>query len=195
MLRPCPKPLQRRVGGMAGQLSNAAGNVAGIALKLGSNAADTMSFVADLGEEMPFMSPVLKMLTAIREKVETAKHNREELKALGDRCTYFTASVVVNFKENRSSQIDVAPLEDCMKDVRGVVERSSRRGRFSRVVKASSDKDDIAQLNARIDRLAGDLGLASNAILERKVDELSEKLVSFSRRGHVRPSCRLSSNG
>lgn len=164
---------------MASQLSNAVGKVGIIALKLGSDAADAISFMADVGEELPVIKPVFKTLTAIREKVDTVNNNGEELKALGERCTYVTACVVVKFKDNRSSQTDVTPLEDCLKDVRGVVERCSRRGRFSRAVKASSDKDDIAQLNARIDRLAGDLGLASNAILERKVDELSAKIVSF----------------
>lgn len=165
---------------MAGQLSNAVGKVGTIALKLGSDAADAISFMADVGEELPVIKPVFKTLTAIREKVDTVNNNGEELKALGERCTYVTACVVVKFKDNRrSSQTDVTPLEDCLKDVRRVVERCSRRGRFSRAVKASSDKDDIAQLNARIDRLAGDLGLASNAILERKVDELAAKMVSF----------------
>lgn len=165
---------------MAGELSVAASKAATIALKLGSDAADAMSFVADLSEELPFMSAILKTLTAIREKVETVKHNREELKALEERCTYVTAFVLVKFKENHSSQMDLQPLEDCVKDVGGVVERCSRRGRIARVVKASGDKADIAELNARIDRLAGDLGLASTAILERKVDELNAKLVSLS---------------
>lgn len=164
---------------MAGELCVAASKAATIALKLSSGAADAISFVADLSEELPILSPVLKTLTAIREKVQTVKHNRGELKALEGRCMYVAAFVVVKLKENHSSHMDVTPLEDCIKDVGEVVERCSRRGRFSRAVNASSDKADIAELNAQIDRVAGDLGLASTAILQRKVDELKEKLVSL----------------
>lgn len=166
---------------MAASLSSDAGaQAANLALRIGSNAADAISFALDLGEGLSILSPVSKTLKAIREKVETVKHNREELKALEERCTYVMAWVVVKFKENRSSQIDVTPLTKCVKDVEAVVERCGRRGRIRRVVKASSDKDDIAQLNARVDRLAGDMGLASHAVLEGKVDELKAKLVSCS---------------
>lgn len=50
------------------------------------------------------------------------------------------ACVVVKFKPNRSSKMDVTRLQGCVKDVWAVVERCSRRGRLSRVVKASSDR-------------------------------------------------------
>eukprot|EP00903_Cladosiphon_okamuranus_P014761 g13678.t1 len=164
---------------MAGEVSNAAGNAATIALKLSSATADAISFVATLGEELPCISPILKTLKAIREQVETVKSNREELKALEERCRYMTAYVVAKFKENPRSDMNVSPLEDCVKVVGGFVDRCSRRDRLSWVVKASSDKDDIAQLNARIDRLAGDFGLAINAILERKVDKLTTTIESM----------------
>lgn len=170
---------------MAGELSDAAGKAAAIALKLGSSAADAISFAADVGEEVPLIGPVLKALTAIREQVETVKNSREQLAALEERCTYVAAFVVVKFKENRGSRMDVTLLEDCVKDVRRVVERCRRRGRVWRVIKASSDTAEIAKLNACIDRLAGDFGLASFAILERKVNELKAKLVSFLWQHHV----------
>eukprot|EP00903_Cladosiphon_okamuranus_P018859 g17347.t1 len=72
---------------MASALSSDAGaQAANLALGMGSNAADAISLAAELGEELPFISPVLKTLTAIREKVETVKSNREELKALEVSC-------------------------------------------------------------------------------------------------------------
>lgn len=67
---------------MATDLSEAGAQAASLALKMGSAAVDTITFMADLGEELPVIKPVLKTLEAVREKVETVKSNREELAAL-----------------------------------------------------------------------------------------------------------------
>lgn len=164
---------------MAAVVSNDAGaQAARLALRIGSNAADAISFVADLGEELPLLSPVLKTLKAIREKVKTVNSNREELETLEDRCTYITACVIVKCRQNSSSGMNVTPLEDCVEATLKFVERCSRRGRVSRVLKASSDRDEIAGLNAVVDRLTGDLGLAGIAVLEGKADDMKAMLVS-----------------
>eukprot|EP00903_Cladosiphon_okamuranus_P018858 g17346.t1 len=166
---------------MAAALSSDAGaQAANLALGMGSNAADAISLAAELGEELPFISPVLKTLTAIREKVETVKSNREELKALEVRCTYITACVIVKFKENPRTEIDLTPLEGCVKTVGEVVKRCGGRGRMSRVLKASSDKDEIAGLNALVDRAAGDLRLAGIAVIEEKTDDMKAMLERLS---------------
>lgn len=159
--------------------SDAGAQAAKLALMIGSNAADAISCAADLGEELPLLSPVFKTLKAIREKVETVNSNREELKALEERCTYMTACVVVKCRRNSRSSIDVTPLKDRVEAAWKLVERCSRRGRMSRVLKASSDNDGIAALNALVDRLAGDLGLAGIAVLEGKADKMKAMLVSF----------------
>lgn len=143
---------------MASASSGAAANAANLALRLGSNVADAVSLAADLGQDLPGIGPVLNTLQAIREKVETVKNNREELKALEERCTYFTACVVIKFKKNRCSQIDVTPLETCVANMQNVVKRCSGRRKWLRALKASSDKDEIAGLNARVSRLVSDLG-------------------------------------
>ena len=63
---------------MPADLSEAGAQAASLALKMGSAAVDAITFMAGLGEELPVIEPVLKTLTAIREKVETVKSNREE---------------------------------------------------------------------------------------------------------------------
>lgn len=54
---------------MAFGLDDSAAEAARLALQIGSVAAEAVSFVAELGEELPVINPVLKMLAAIREKV------------------------------------------------------------------------------------------------------------------------------
>ena len=157
--------------------TDAGAQAANLALRMGSDSADAMSFAAELGEELPFVGPVLKTLKAIRGKLETVKSNRAGLTALEVRCRYVTACVVVKCGQTPGSEMDVTPLEDCVEAVGELVKRCTGRGRVSRVLKASSDKDDIAGLNARIDSVAGDLSLAGVAILEGKTDVLTAMLV------------------
>eukprot|EP00752_Nemacystus_decipiens_P003524 g3250.t1 len=161
---------------MAPDLSEAGAQAASLALKMGSTAADTITFVAGLGEEIPVIKPVLKTLTAIREKVETVRSNREELAALQERCTYITACFIVKCRRNPSSELDIAPIEGCVEAALKFVDRCSQRGKVSRVLKASSDKDEIAALNARVDRVTSGLGLAGVAVLEGKADDMKAML-------------------
>lgn len=163
---------------MAAAFSDAAAEAANLALKIGSDATDAISFLAELGEELPFISPVLKTLKAIREKVETVNNNREGLGALTERCTYVTACVIVKCKRNPHSGMDITPLEDCVEAAGEFVERCRRRGKVSGVLKASSEKEELAGLHARVDRVAGDLGLSGIAIVEGKADGLKAMLVS-----------------
>lgn len=135
-----------------------------LALMIGSAAADAMLFVADLSEELPLLQPVLKTLRGIREKVETAKSNPEDLAALHQRCSFLTACFVVKCRHN-SSDLDVTLLEDCVKEVEEVVKRCSRRGTVSRILRASSDKGEILRLKERLGDLEGDLSLAGIALL------------------------------
>ncbi|CAM9661379.1 unnamed protein product, partial [Pylaiella littoralis] len=160
-------------------MSDAAAEAVRVALTMGSTVVDVLSFMGDLGEELPVIKPVLKTLKVIREKVETVKKNREDLGSLEGRCTYLTACVIVKCRQQPSSGMDVTPLVDCVEDARKVVERcGSRRHQVSNFMKASSDKGEIAGLNARVDRLTGDLGLAGIAVLNGKVDGMKAMLVS-----------------
>lgn len=164
---------------MAADTCDAAAEAARLALKIRSTIADAVSCAVDLGEELPVVKPVFKTLKAIRATVETVKNNREELTALEERCTYMTACFVVKCRLNESSEVDVAPLKDCVEAAKKFAERCSRRGKVSRVLKASKDKSEIAGLNSRVDRLTADLGLAGMAILEGKVDDMKTTLVSL----------------
>lgn len=161
-----------------------------LALRMSSGDANAMPFVAGLGEELPLLNPLLTTLKVIGETIDNMSNNREDLIELYERCMYVTASVA-RLTDNPMSQTDLTPVKDCVEAVRAVVERYSRRSKFLRIMKASSDMDDIAKLNARIDRVTVDLGLVgrdTNSILSN-VHTLAAKLVSFTGWRHVLCSC------
>lgn len=166
---------------MAAELGDAAAVAAKLVPIMGSTAADALVFMAELGEKLPFLEPVLGTIKAIREKVDAVKRNREELEALEERCTYITACVIEKHRRVPTSEMDVTPLKNCVEAVEAFVElcgRSNRRDRLRRILKASDDKDEIGRLNARVDRLTGDLQLANIVVVEGKVDNLRAFLVS-----------------
>ncbi|CAM9494876.1 unnamed protein product [Ectocarpus sp. 13 AM-2016] len=160
---------------MVADISDSAAEAARLALEISSTIADAVSCAVDLGEELPVVKPVFKTLKAIRTTVQTVKNNREELAALEQRCTYITACFVVKCRLSESDA-DVAPLKDCVEAAKNFAERCRRRSKVSRVLKASSDKSEIAGLNSSVDRLTTDLGLAGIAVLEGKVDEMKKTL-------------------
>ena len=98
------------------------------------------------------IKPVLKALKTVRDEVDSVKHNREDLVSLQERCTCITACFIVKSRRNPSSEMDVVPIEGCVEAALELVDRCSRRGKVSRVLKASSIKEEITGLNARVDR-------------------------------------------
>ncbi|CAN0332873.1 unnamed protein product [Ectocarpus fasciculatus] len=158
---------------MAADSGDAAAAAAKLALKMGSAAADTITFMADLGEELPFLRPVLKTLKAIRETVEDVTNNKEELQALHRRCVYLTACVVMKSRQSSCSEMDVTPLEECLEAAGAIVKRCGRRGKMKGMLKASSDKGEIARMKTDMRDLEADLSLAGVAILEGKTSDLT----------------------
>lgn len=170
-------------GKMAANLSDVAEEAANLALRIGSDAVDAISFMAEIGEELPFIKPVFGTLKAIRGAVETVKNNRKELESLERRCTYLTACVIVKTKHSAGPQMDVAPLEGFLKEVESVVDRFSTRRRTTRgkvkgVWKASGDKEEITRLKEGMRDLEADLNAAGIATLAEKTGTLEERLVS-----------------
>ncbi|CAM9357053.1 unnamed protein product, partial [Ectocarpus sp. 4 AP-2014] len=151
---------------MAADAGDAAAAAAKLALKMGSAAADTIALMAELGDECPYLGPVLKALTAIRETAENVKNNKEELQALHRRCVYLTAYVVVKSRQSSCLEMDVTPLEQCLEAAGEIVKRCGGRGKMKGMLKASRDKDEIARMKADIRDLEADLSLAGVAILE-----------------------------
>lgn len=126
------------------------------------------------------VKPVLESLKAIRETVEHADTNREELMAMLDRCTYITACFIVKCRRTPGAAMVVTPLGVCMEAVGKFFESCSGRGNhFSAGSKDSSDKVKIAELDTRLDRLTGDLDMAGIATFEGKADGMRAMLVSF----------------
>lgn len=150
--------------------SDTQAEVANLALRLG--AVDAISFTAGWEEELPVLAPVLSSLEVIRKTMATAKNNREELTALAQKCAYIVAVVIVKHRHNPSSMMDVTPLEDCVDTARKFFERCGQRSKVSRLLKASRTKDEITELNARIDRVVHNLGLQAIGIPKRQVTDV-----------------------
>lgn len=155
---------------MAAELSEAAARATKLALKMCSVPAEVIAVLADLGEELPFLERVLKTIKAIREKTADAavSRNRKELAALEERCTYITACVVEKHRLMPTSEKDVTPLQNCVEAVEAFVELCGRNSRLGHDL-SSDDKGELAGLNARVDRLAGDLQLAGIATMGVKI--------------------------
>ena len=169
---------------MTSTISSATVKAAELALRIGSTAADTFSFMADLGEELPVVKPVLSTLKSIREKIDTVKSNREELIALHEKSSYITACFIEKCR-GVSSELDVAPLENHVQEMeKFVLYCQQRRGMARRWLKASETKGEIARLNAIADSLKSDMGLEGIAILVGKANEIQNYL--------VRCSCQVS---
>lgn len=161
---------------MVADFSDARAAATYLASRIGSDAVDAILLVANLAEELPFIKPVLGTLKAIHERVEDVKGNREELKALEQRCTYITACVVVKSSQNSSSAMNVAPLKECVEAVNAVVLRCSRQGWCRRCLKVSSDKDEIAGLKERLRDLEADVSLVKMVMVEEKMVTVEEKV-------------------
>lgn len=162
-------------------MMEAASEAATIALKMGSAAKDLSSFAADFGEEFPLIGPVVKTLQAVREKVETVRHNKEELDKLQERCAYFMACVIAKHRRS-SSEIDLSPLVERLKELDDLANRCSGRrliDKFKRVVNAQDINTQISDLHGRISDLRGDLSLVGIVKVEGKVDDMKELLESL----------------
>ena len=148
---------------MTADLRDAAAEATRLALAMGSDAPDAISFVAKLCSKFPLVAPVLETLKSIREKLDDLKAKKEELVALNKTCTGIAAAVVVKCQlaSRQSSQMDVAPLEECLEALEVFVERFGRRGKLSTVLNATSDKNEILKLHQRVGSLPGVMGLAS----------------------------------
>lgn len=144
--------------------------------EMSSVAADSIMFVAEIGEELPVFRTVLRTLSTVGDKVKAARSNPDDLAALHNRCTYITAYVINKYRQG-SFDLDVTPLEECITAVGRFVDRCSRRGMVTRVLKASGDRDEIAGLKERVEDLERDLGLAGLVTVGERLDDLKALLL------------------
>lgn len=165
---------------MATERSDSAAEAAMRALTMDSTTANAITFGVDLGQELPFLGPVLKTINALREKASTVKRNRKELAAMEKRCTYITVCVIEKHKQMPTFEMDLTPLENCVEAVESFAGlcKDNRRGQCTRWLNASNEQDTIAGLNARIDRLSGDLQLAGCFAMAGEFDNWKEIMVS-----------------
>ena len=152
-----------------------------MALRIGSQLRDAGLVVADVGQEVPLLKPVLKTLRAVRKLIDTVRNNEQALETLCERCTYITACLIVGHRRRRrriSRMLHVEPLENLVEEVERFVQRCQRRrSAFHRVLKASEVEKEIARLSSSADSLTSDVSLAGIAILVGRVDELKAHLV------------------
>lgn len=164
---------------MASDLHEAATDAAGLALKIASAVPDGISFKVDVGDDFPLIHIVLKTLKTIRATLGTLESNRDALGALHKRCACITACTIVKCRRSSPSEVDIRPLVASIAEVGKLMDGYSRRGWISRLLKAYSDKNEIANLHERIGELAHDMGLVGILAVELEVDELNGLLVSL----------------
>lgn len=146
-------------------LRDTAAKAATLALALGAATPGAASLSADLGKKYPSIAPVLGTLKATRQHLAGVRARREELEALTQQCTYVTACVITRHqlsgasRQSDAADIDATSLLDCVEAIHRFVERRGRRGKLSRVLKASGDKSGIAELSRLVRELPRDMGL------------------------------------
>lgn len=160
-----------------------------------SDTSSLMPLVSNLCKELPSMQPVLESLKATRRHLDAVKENMEALEALQERCTFVTACVVVRCRHSSSSKqavvVDVSPLVGCVEEIERLGNCCGGGGGGG----GSGDgrercptpwglgvevvKEEIERLRSRVGVMTRDMGLADDATVERKVDDLSGLLVSF----------------
>lgn len=153
-------------------------SAADVARRMGSTAADIVSFIADLGEELPVLSPALKTMKVIREYIEATEGNKGDVEMLVGRCSYIVACVIVKCRRD-SSAISIDRLAEWMKKVEAFVGRYSRHGRVWKFLRAKALRQEICDLNWRITDLTSDAGLAATAVVEGKVDVMNNRLATL----------------
>ena len=129
-------------------------------LDIGSAAIDVAMLTAEVGREVPIASAVLQAFIAIHDKVEMVRANKEDLKALRDRCRYLTACVVEECRR-RPIALDVTPLDDILRETADVIKRCGGRKGMMRMLRATRDKNEIQNLNIRLNQVGIDMGLAA----------------------------------
>ena len=138
---------------MAPGFGEAAAQAASLTLKIESATVDTITFRRAWGEELPVIEPVLKTLAAIHERWRRSKATRRSWR-LYKRSARITACFIVKSRQNRSSDMDVAPVEveGCVEAALRLAERCNQQGKVSRVLKSSSEK---AEIDGCVERACG----------------------------------------
>lgn len=166
-----------------------------LSLALASPASPAISAVARLGKKFPLVAPVLQTLGAARKKLDAAKTKKKhELVALVERCTYIAACVIVKCHVDASKSkvaMEVGQLEDCVDAVEQFVDRCGRRGKLSARLKGKRDKNNILELHARVEDLAGHTGLSGivavfRGVLVRKVALVLFGILCFTTQGETK---------
>lgn len=149
-----------------------------LALDLGSAALDVASLVAECAEELPYADVVLKTLRAINDKAEQVRSNKEGILKLKERCAYVTACLFIKNKTT-TTDVDLEPLKDLLRDAEKLVERCGSRGCVGRILKATRDKNGIEELHRRLDKQIQGVTLALQAATLEVVQKLKDHMVRF----------------
>ena len=132
--------------------------------------------VIDIGATAPVVAPLCVALLQVKDIVDGASRNKEELEGLRARCELITAHVIEKCVASKSSTINVSPLVKCIDKLEKVATRYHNQGRCSRVALFRRDGDDIQRLHARIEAVVPIMGLAGIVSNGEKLEQIQEKL-------------------
>lgn len=123
----------------------------------------------EIGASAPVVAPLCTALLKVKDVVDAANHNKEELEELRARCDRITVQVIDKAKASKTSKIDVSPLQECVDELKMVAEGYRKQRKPTRMALFRKNGNDIQRLRTRIDTAVRDMGL------ERVVDN-GEKL-------------------
>lgn len=105
----------------------------------------------EVGPATPVIVPVCAALLCVKDTVDKAKCNKEELKKLHARCENIVKTVIDDAKASKTSKIEVPKLEEFLRQFEVVAKRCATQSRFAKMLgRSRKNSDDIQKLHTNI---------------------------------------------
>lgn len=126
----------------------------------------------EIGASAPVVAPLCNALLQVKDVLDAANHNKEELEELRARCDRITVQVIDKAKASKASKIDVEPLRKCVSKLEDLVKRYHKQSKVVKVVTSRLHGGDIDRLRTRIDNAVRDMGLERVLDNGEKLDQI-----------------------
>ncbi|CAM9316105.1 unnamed protein product [Sphacelaria rigidula] len=123
-----------------------------------------------IGSEIQVLAP---LCTALQEARTVVEGELEELSYL---CGIITVQVIDESNRISSSEINFAPLGDCVKELTKVANRYHDKGRWERLWRYRRDESDIRRLRRNIEDLVPAMGLANGVKMMKCCANIKDSL-------------------
>ena len=126
--------------------------------------------------DIPSVSPLIILLKQTKDSVDNAVNHQEELTKLHKLCGVMTGQVIGKYQATYSG-FDVAPLQECIKELNTVAEYC---GHDRSVISKSCSlqhSDRIQNLRERIDQLLSIMGLTSGGNNSNQLEAAVQMMV------------------